>query len=315
MLRPVMAERAWLIALLAFFGAGWGATQPLAKISVSEGYRHFGLTFWQLAISAVLLGMILALRGRPLPLSRPQVAMYAVIALIGSVLPSAASYQAAVHLPAGILSILLSLVPMFAFPIAMLMATDRFGWLRLIGLICGLAGVAVIVGPETSLPERAMAAFIPLALVAPISYAFEGNIVARFGTARLDPIQLLCGASIVGAAVSLPIALGTGHFINPLPPWGRPDYALIASSVIHTIVYCGYVWMVGRTGAVFAAQASYLVTGFGVIWAMLLLGERYSGWVWAAMALMFAGLFMVQPRRSLVLVSEGKAVQDADSKN
>ena len=73
--------------------------------------------------------------------------------------------------------------------------------------------------------------------------------------------------------------------------------------------------MVGRAGAVFAAQASYLVTGFGVIWAMLLLGERYSGWVWAAMALMFAGLFMVQPRRSLVLVSGGKAVQDADSKN
>jgi hypothetical protein len=25
-------------------------------------------------------------------------------------------------------------------------------------------------------------------------------------------------------------------------------------------------------------------------------GETYSGWVWAAVALMFAGLFLVQPR-------------------
>ena len=29
---------------------------------------------------------------------------------------------------------------------------------------------------------------------------------------------------------------------------------------------------------------------------MLLLGERYSAWVWAALALLFLGLFLVQPR-------------------
>ena len=54
--------------------------------------------------------------------------------------------------------------------------------------------------------------------------------------------------------------------------------------------------MVGAAGAMFAVQVSYLVTGFGVIWAMLILGESYSGWVWAAMAVMFLGMFLVQPR-------------------
>ena len=34
-----------------------------------------------------------------------------------------------------------------------------------------------------------------------------------------------------------------------------------------------------------------------VIWAMLLLGESYSGSFWAAVALMMAGMFLVQPRR------------------
>ena len=315
MLRSFMAERVWLIALLVLFGAGWGATQPLAKISVSEGYPHFGLIFWQLVISGMLLGVLVILRGRPLPFGRPQVVMYVVIALIGTVLPNAASFQAAVHLPAGILSILLSLVPIFAFPIAILMATDRFGWLRLLGLICGLAGVALIVGPDASLPERAMIAFVPLVLVAPIFYGLEGNVVAKFGTAGLDPIQLLCGASIIGAAIALPLALGTGHFIDPLPPWGRPDYALLAGSVIHAVVYCGYVWIVGRTGAVFAAQVSYLVTGFGIMWAMLLLDERYSVWIWGALALMFVGLFLVQPRRSSALVPAPKAVQHVNSDN
>ena len=61
----------------------------------------------------------------------------------------------------------------------------------------------------------------------------------------------------------------------------------------------------GRAGAVFAAQGAYIVTGFGVLWSMLLLGEVYSIWIWAAMALIFAGLFLVQPRPRLpaVLVS------------
>jgi hypothetical protein len=40
-----------------------------------------------------------------------------------------------------------------------------------------------------------------------------------------------------------------------------------------------------------------VVTGFGVVWSMALLGERYSGLVWAALGLMLVGLALVQPRR------------------
>ena len=68
------------------------------------------------------------------------------------------------------------------------------------------------------------------------------------------------------------------------------------SSVIHAFVYAGYVWIIGAAGAVFAAQVSYLVTGFGVFWAMILLGERFASTIWLAMAVMFVGLFLVQPR-------------------
>lgn len=48
-------------------------------------------------------------------------------------------------------------------------------------------------------------------------------------------------------------------------------------------------------GAVFASQTAYLITGFGVIWSILILGERYSGWVWIALALMLVGLTLVRP--------------------
>jgi drug/metabolite transporter (DMT)-like permease len=283
--------------ILVLCGAAWGLGQPFAKIAVSDGYRHFGIIFWQFAIGAALLGAINAARGRPIPREPRHLLFYMIIALIGTLLPNSASYTAAIHLPSGILSIVLSLVPMLAFPIALAWGMDRFSVLRLVGLLLGLCAIVLIAAPEASLPDRSMVWWLPLALVAPLFYAVEGNFVARFGTEGLDAVQVLLGASLVGLVLAGPLAVMTGQFISPLPPWGAPDLAIIGASVTHALAYTGYVWLVTRAGSVFAAQISYLVTGFGILWAKLFLGETYSPWVWAALVLMMTGLFLVQPRK------------------
>ena len=286
-----MSERVFLFACLALMGAGWGVTLPLAKIAVSEGYRHIGIIFWQMLIGAVVMAAIQFVRKRRFPIGVAQLRVFVIIALIGTVLPNSASFEAARHLPAGLISILLSLVPLMAFPLALAMGNEKFALIRLAGLALGFGGVLLIVGPETSLPTRAMIVFVPLALIAPAFYALEGNVVAKWGTAGMDGIDVLFGASIFGACLALPISIATGTFIDPRPPWGAPDLALVLSSVFHVVVYAAYVWMVGRAGAIFAIQVSYLVTGFGVIFSMLILGERYSLWVWAAMVLILSGVF------------------------
>jgi len=303
-----MNSRTRLAALLVVLGAGWGLTQPLAKIAVSEGYRHFGLIFWQFAIGTILLTAIMLYRRRMLPLGRKQILFYTLIAVIGTLIPNSASFEAARHLPAGTLSILLSFMAIIAFPIALALGIDRFSWPRLIGLILGICGVAVLILPQASLPDPAMIVFVPLALIAPIFYAVEGNVVAKWGTAGCDAVETLLGASIVGAIITLPLALWSGQWIDPRGDWGAPDWALLAASVIHTLAYTAYVWLVGRAGSVFAAQVSYLVTGFGIFWAMLILSESYSSWIWLALGLIFAGLFLVQPRQDTSTLDETTAL-------
>ena len=287
--------------ILLFMGAGWGLTQPLSKIAVSTGYKHFGLIFWQLVIGALAMAVIARATGRRVPVTRQAMWIYLVIALIGTVIPNAASYQALVYLPAGVQSVLMSLVPMAAFPIALALSLERFELRRFLGLGVGLAGVLVLVLPEASLPDRAALPWVAVTLIAVICYGFEGTYVAKWGLGGLDAIQVLYGASVLGAILALPLALGTGQFIPPVRPYGAPEWSLIASSLIHVCVYAIYVWLVGRAGAVFTSQVGYAVTATGVIWAMLILSESYSPYFWVAAALILTGVFLVQPRREEAL--------------
>jgi drug/metabolite transporter (DMT)-like permease len=173
---------------------------------------------------------------------------------------------------------------------------DKFSPRRLGGLGLGLAGVLLIALPSASLPDPAMAAFLPLAMVGPLFYALESTYVARVGTAGMDAVQAMFGASLVGLILCVPVMLAMGDwFAMPLPP-GRVEWALIGSSALHALLYASFVWLAAHAGAVFAAQSSYIVTASGVVWAMVILGERFSPWVWAAAAVMLAGLSLVQPR-------------------
>ena len=306
-----MSERWQLMGVLVAMGAGWGLAVPLGKMAVSTGYRPFGLIFWEAVIVAVVLGSVCALRRRPLAVTRAALWRYLMIAGLSTAIPGWAYFASAVHLPAGVLSILMSTVPMIAFPIALLLGNDEFRLLRLGGLFCGMAAVILLIGPEASLPDPAVAAVIPLALIAPACYACEGNFVARWGRAGLDPIQMVTGAALVAAALVLPITLVTGQWIAPLPPYGVADGALVLASLAHAVVYSIYVWLVGRAGSVFSAQVSYLVTGFGVVWSIFLLQETYSAYIWAAFAMMMAGIFLVQPRPRMPLAPAAVMSEDA----
>ena len=294
-----MSVRFGYVAMLVAMGLGWGSTQPLGKIAVSTGHKQFGLIFWQMVVGIVLLGAILIVQRQRIPITRQTLGFAVLISLIGTIIPNSTFYYSVAHLPSGIMSILISTVPLMAFPVALMLGMDRFSAGRLAGLLCGLIGVALIALPSASLPDAGMAAYLPIAMIGPLFYAFEGNYVARFGTAGMDAVQAMCLASVLGAVIMLPVAVGSRQWIDLTQPWGKPEVALLVGSVVHNLCYCAYVWLAARAGAVFAAQTSYIVTGTGVIWAMLLLGERFSGWIWAALAVMLLGLFLVQPREAL----------------
>lgn len=283
---------------LLIVGLGWGISAPLIKGATKAGHHALGIIVWQSLIAVVVLGLAQVLRGRMSALPRDGAAfrLYLVIGLAGISLPHMASYTATTHLPAGIMAIILSMIPVFALPLALAMGRERPELRRLAGVAAGLAAMVLLAGVPGSLPRAGDWVWVLVGMCASILYAIEGATVAGLGARHVGPFTALWAGSCVALGVSTAAALGAGVDLWPVVGFGWPEAGFIAAGLAGILSYAGFLVLLRHTGPVFGAQVAYVVTAMGVIWSMILLGERYPLTVWAAMGLLFIGLALVQPR-------------------
>lgn len=295
---PAMPTRdpfAWLILFAC--GLCWGMTGPLSKLAVSTGHHPVAITFWGTAISTVVFSAVLLIR-----LEKPKLGLFAIIfflgcGILGTALPNTASYEAYRHLPVGVNVMILSLVPMATLIIALPLGVEKLDARRIVGLGLGVAAVALITLPSTSLPSPEQAIFVALPVLVAISYAAENIWIARLQPKSMPTLIVMWGLSLGGLALIGPLAIGMGVVFD-ISAMGLAEIAVVASSCLHIGAYFGFVWLIGRSGPVFASQVGYIVTATGVLLGMAAYDERHSVWVWGALALMMAGLSLVKPRET-----------------
>jgi len=292
-----MTTRFNLTIILLIVGVSWGLTAPLSKIAVSTGHHYLGLLIWQIIIMILSLGLIQIFRKKKLPLNLNCFWRYVLVALLGTILPNSIMYKAYFHLQSGIMSILVSIVPMIAFLLVLVLKMEKFEIRRFLGVLFGIFAIILIVFPKLDLGYVGEVGWILLALLSPLCYAIEGVWINKIGIAKLDPIEVILGASILGFFILMPIVALNGYWITPYRVWGPAEFAITASSLIHSLIYISYIWLIGKAGVIFASQVSYIYTASGIGFSIILLGEGYSLFVWAAVILMLMGLMMVRPSR------------------
>lgn len=293
--RPGLAAYGGLLAV----GAAWGLSTPLVKAATTMGHAALGIALFSAAFNVVVLGLFMAATGgfRRMPGDGAALRLYAVFGLFAMALPQWASFSATTHLPAGIMSIVVSLVPIFALPLALVLGTERFSPSRLLGVAIGAAAVALLAAPGGALAEPGLWVWLLVGALAPAFYAVEGAWVAN-SRVPAGPLQVLWAGSVVALAVLIPLNVFLGGPLLPAGAPGRGEALVLGAAALSLAAFGGYIVILRRGGAVFGAQVGYMVTGCGVIWAMLLLGERYPAVVWLALGLLFVGLTLVQPRPS-----------------
>lgn len=293
-------ERLAAIGLLLLMGTIWGSAIVLAKIATNHGGHPVGLALWQTSLGGSLLLCLSLIRRRPPPRAGPVLRFNFVCGCIGVALPAIALFWSARHLPAGVVAIAFASMPMLTYGLAALFKAERAGPLRILGVTFGLGAVVLLVLPESALPAPGLAPWVLLALGASVLMSAENLYIAIRRPPGLDSIPLSCGRQLAAAILLAPFAFALDLTVPLFTTWGPVQWAASGMAVASATAYTLFLNMIRTAGPVFASQTAYVITLAGVFWGMALLGERHSLYVWAALALMLAGLALVRPRERSV---------------
>jgi len=285
----------WLLPafVVALAGAAWGLFYALAKIATTAGVQPMGLALWEgLVAGGLLLAVALAGRRR-LPLDLRHLWFYTVNGLLGLTVPAVAFFACARWLPVGVTTLLFALVPIMTYGLALVVGGERFAWTRVAGILAGLAGVLLILLPETSLPDPAMAPWVLLGFAATSLYAAQIVYLARRTPDGTDPLATACGTLLVGGILLIPAVAATGSLFLPSFPPDAATWCALGIAGLSAMATLMLFWVIEHAGPVFGSQTAYTTMFAGVLWGMVLFGEELSLWVWAAVVLMCAGVGLV----------------------
>jgi len=296
---------------------GAGKWIALAALVVMWGSAYAGLTIavetidplWtaagRLIGASACLGLIqlilLARSGRAAPEERTAqgrgriLASYAVIGGVFTAAPFCLYAVAARDTPSAILSICNGGSPFFTAVFAHLfLPGERLGPRAGIGVLCGFAGLAVLVGPQALDAGAGLsAAGVMLAILGAALYA-GGNVATRLAPA-LQPVASSLLITATGGACALAAAVA----ISPSP--GSPDTASLLALALLAVFPTGlatilYVWLIRHAGAMFVAYITYLAPLWAALIGVGLLGEPLTWGMALALALILAGVFVSNAR-------------------
>jgi drug/metabolite transporter (DMT)-like permease len=169
----------------------------------------------------------------------------------------------------------------------------RLTWLRIAGLLIGFIGVAVIVlnGDLERLRSFEFNVGDIGILIAAISWAIYSVMLKREKVKELPTLTLFASVAIVGALCLLPFVLFEILSTGIVPATGVAWLTILSLALIPGVgAYGVFQLIVKRVGPSLAAIFFYLTPVFGVLAAILLLGEQFHAYHAVGMVLVIAGV-------------------------
>ena len=284
--------------ILIILGLGWGLSFTLGKIAITAGGTPIGLTFWQSLFSGLILLAYVFFRHGKIIIPKTIILPIVIITFLSVVIPNIIFYACVEHLDAGVLSISVSVIPLFTYLIALGLRMDKFKVRRVIGLITGFCALLILILPENSLPDKRDIPWVLLALNCALCYALENIYIDRLALQNFGPIRLVCAVSFVSAIITFLLSLVMDQFFILQPTNLYLFISTLGLGFISATAYSIFIYLIGRAGSVFSSQVGYLVTFFGVVWGIIILGESHSVFVWISLAMIMMGIFLVQPKQT-----------------
>ena len=271
----------------------WGCNWPVLKLGVTE---LAPLTFRATTLPFAALGLLLAskLSGDSIRIARPLWPKVAALALFNIAAWNGLILFGVRQMPAGRSAILAYTLPIWSVLFSLWLLREPLSGRKLVGLLAGMAGMAVLLGEEIVNVQRAPVGALFI-IGAAISWGFATVLLRRWTPPV--PQNTLTGWMMLLGWIPLALAapLFDPHPFTALASMSGTAWFAVLFNIFLAGTVAHWAWFrMARTLPVAVSSLSSLpVPVVGVLSGMLFLGERPGPSEFIALALVLASLAAV----------------------
>jgi drug/metabolite transporter (DMT)-like permease len=307
----------------------WGSTYIGIRLAVESipPFLMAGVRFliagalllgWEwLAIRRIQADPTVALADRP---TRPTLRQWRDSAIVGGALLGGGMGLVALGertVPAGIAAFLIAMLPVWVAVLGRLFFSEHLPRAAIVGVVVGLVGVAVLVGPAGTAGGPAFDPFGLLVLLcSPIAWASGSLYSSHRAVLPRRPLtatglQMICGGAILMVAAVLTGEL-SGFDLADVT--GRSAVGLLYLITVGSLIgFTTYVWLLRVAPLAKVATYAYINPIVAVVLAGLLLGEPIEPRTALAGAIIVAGVALIVTARGRSLARQAAPAEVAPS--
>ncbi len=281
--------------LLIALSVLWGGSFFFAEVALVE-LRPFTVVLCRVGFAALVLIAVVHATGQRLPRRGGLWGAFFIMGALNNLVPFTLIVWGQTHIASGLASILNATTPLFTVLLAHLLTHDeKMTPNRLAGVLLGLVGVAVLIGPQ-ALRGLGLHLVAQLAVLgAALSYAFAGVFGRRFKGE--PPLVVAAGQVTATTVMILPVAfIADRLWTVPLPgaaTWGAiAGLALLSTALAYVIFFR----ILAAAGATNLLLVTMLIPVSAILLGTAILGERLAAGHFVGMALIGLGLAAIDGR-------------------
>jgi drug/metabolite transporter (DMT)-like permease len=297
-----VAKRPWLVpGAFILLGLIWGSSFLWIKIGVEE-MDPATLVAYRIGIGALAMLLYVRLTGEKLPRTVRELAPMAVLGMIATALPFFLITWGEQYIDSGTAAVLNSLTPIFSMILAgMILHTESISLARVIGLVTGFGGAALLASREFALRGDTLAlAGTAAVAVAAISYAGGASVsramvhgtprnVVAAGNLGFGAIYIWIFAALTGANLAPPSQLDSIIAVLWL--------GLLGSFLAFVLLY----FLIAHLEATVVTMVTYLFPVVGVTLGVVFLHEVLDARLAIGTGLVVVGIVVVSLRYDQVV--------------
>lgn len=246
----------------------WGSNFILMK-KASLAYGPLMISFSRVALGAIVLWIVFAVRERSWPFSWRDLWKLSIPAVVGAVLPYSILPWLIERHGSGLIGMMIGLVPIMTIIVSIPILNIRPGKRPLIGVAGGLGFLILLM--NESLRNEIPIMDMSLAVVVPLFYAIANTWIKRTFPDK-SPLALSCAVLTISGVILMPLVFILPWPILELesPHMTLATAALVTNGILATgAATLGFYILIQDRGPLFAGLIAYLIPFGAIIWGWI----------------------------------------------